>query len=105
MPVFDLKPSECHVSCQNLIGSYASTHSTFNLIGSCNRNPNTQSHKATEIHTLKPLTYKNSSKNNLSVKVNVHDVCVSPEESNNMLDIQFIDNPAALKSRIEGRKN
>ena len=28
------------------------THSTFNLIGSCNKNSNVQSHKATKIHTL-----------------------------------------------------
>ena len=28
VPLFDLKPSECHVRCQNLIiGTYASTHS------------------------------------------------------------------------------
>ena len=27
---------------KKLIGSYASTHSTFKIIGSCNRNPNTQ---------------------------------------------------------------
>ena len=47
LPLFDLKPSESNVRCQNLIGSYASTHSTFNLIGSCNTNPNTQSHKYT----------------------------------------------------------
>ena len=42
------------------------THSTFNLIGSCNKHPNIQSHKATKIHTLTPLTYElflqNSSK-------------------------------------------
>ena len=48
VPLFDLKPSECHVRCQNLIGSYASTHSTFNLITPCNKHPNTQSHKATK---------------------------------------------------------
>ena len=41
------------MSCQNLIGSYASTHSTFNLIGSCNRNPNTQSHKDRKIQSHK----------------------------------------------------
>ena len=32
VPLCDLKPSECHVSCQNFIGSYASTLSTFDLI-------------------------------------------------------------------------
>ena len=60
--------------CQDLIGSLASTHSTFNLIGSCNKHPNIQSYKvtklqrykATKIHTLTPLTYElffqNSSK-------------------------------------------
>ena len=47
--------------CQDLIGSWASTHSTFNLIGSCNKHLNIQSHKATKIHTLTPLT---SSKRN-----------------------------------------
>ena len=51
LPLFDLKPSECNVRCQNLIGCYASTHSTFNLVGSCNRNPNTQSHKHTYAQT------------------------------------------------------
>ena len=30
---------------QDLIGSYASTHSTFTLLGSCNKHPNIQSHK------------------------------------------------------------
>ena len=38
------------VRSQNLIGSYVSTHSTFNLIGPCNRHPNIQSQKATKIH-------------------------------------------------------
>ena len=51
VPLFDLKPSECYVRCQNRIGSYASTHSTFNLPGSCNRNPNTQSHIDTYAQT------------------------------------------------------
>ena len=46
------------VRCQNLIGSYVSTHSTFNLIGPRNKHPNIQSHKATKIHTPKPLTYE-----------------------------------------------
>ena len=59
VPLFDLKPSECHVRCQNLIiGTYASTHSTFNLIGPCNKHPNIQSHKGLNIHMLKPLTYE-----------------------------------------------
>ena len=31
-------------------------HSTFNLISPCNTNPNRQSHKATKIHMLTPLT-------------------------------------------------
>ena len=60
--------------CQDLIGSLASTHSTFNLIGSCNKHPNIESYKdtklqsykvtklqrykATKIHTLTPLTYE-----------------------------------------------
>ena len=55
VPLFDRKPSECHVRCQSLIGSYASTCSTFNLIGPYN---NIQTPKATKIHTLKPLTYE-----------------------------------------------
>ena len=46
------------VRSQNLIGSYVSTHSTFNLIGPCNRHPHIQSQKATKIHTPKPLTYE-----------------------------------------------
>ena len=45
VPLFDRKPSECHVRCQSLIGSYASTRGTFNLIGPCN---NIQTHKATK---------------------------------------------------------
>ena len=49
-----------------LEGQNASTHSTFNLIASCNKHPNIQSHKATKIYTLTPLTYdiffQNSSK-------------------------------------------
>ena len=65
--LFDLRPGEWHVRCQNLIGSYASTPSTFNPIGSCNRNPNTQSH--TEIHTLKPLT---------SITSNIHVTFYAP---------------------------
>ena len=36
----------------------ASTHSTLNLIGPCHRHPNTQSHKASKIYTLRPLTYE-----------------------------------------------
>ena len=55
VPLFDRKPSEYHVRCQSLIGSYASTCSTFNLIGPYN---NIQTPKATKIHTLKPLTYQ-----------------------------------------------
>ena len=39
------------VRCQNLIGSYASTHSTLTLIGPCNTHPNIQSHKDTYAHT------------------------------------------------------
>ena len=65
LPLFDLKPSECNVRCQNLIGSYASTHSAFNLIGSCNTNPNTQSHKDTYTQItdmLYELFFQNSSK-------------------------------------------
>ena len=46
------------VRSQNLIGSYVSTHSTFNLIGPCNKHANIQSQKATKIHTPKPLTYE-----------------------------------------------
>ena len=34
--------------CQNLIGSQASTHSTFNFTGPCNRHPNTKSHRVTQ---------------------------------------------------------
>ena len=60
------------VRCQNLVGSYAWTHSTFNLIGSCNKHPNIQRHKAIKTHTLKPLTYElffqNSSKTKEIVK-------------------------------------
>ena len=74
--MFDLKQS-LTVRCQNLIGSYASTHSTFSFIGPCDKHPNIQSHKATKpqshkatkIHTTKPLTYElffqNTSKPNL----------------------------------------
>ena len=36
----------------------ASTHCIFNLTGPCNTHPNTQSHKAKKIHTLRPLTYE-----------------------------------------------
>ena len=75
VPLFDLKPSECHSRCQNLIiGTYASTHSTFNLIGPCNKHLNIQRYKGTNIHTLKPLTYElffqNSSKSNRIMKQN-----------------------------------
>ena len=68
------------VRSQNLIGSYVSTHSTFNLIGPCNRHPNIQSQKATKIHTPKPLTFKISQKGlspfsllflNLCVPINI----------------------------------
>ena len=45
------------VGCQNLIGSYTSTHSSFNLIGPRNKYPNIQIYKDTyQAHTLKPLT-------------------------------------------------
>ena len=45
------------VRCQNLIGSYTSTHSSFNLIGPRNKYPNIQIYKDTyQAHTLKPLT-------------------------------------------------
>ena len=50
VPLFDFL-KQCHVRCQNLIGSYASTHSTFNLIDPCNRHPNIQSHKDTYAQT------------------------------------------------------
>ena len=43
--LFDLK--QCYVRWQNLIGSYALTHSTFNLTGPRSRHPNIQSHKDT----------------------------------------------------------
>ena len=33
-------------------------HSAFYLIGPCNTHPYRQSHKATKIHTLTPLTYE-----------------------------------------------
>ena len=47
------------VRCQNRIGSYTSTYSSFNLIGSRNKYPNIQIHKDTyQEHTLKPLTYE-----------------------------------------------
>ena len=36
----------------------ASTDSIFNLIDPCNAHPNTQSHKPTKIHTLRPLIYE-----------------------------------------------
>ena len=58
VPLFDLKPSKCHVRCQNLIGSYAPTHITFNLLGPYNKHSNIQSYKATKKHMLKPLTYE-----------------------------------------------
>ena len=61
--------------CQDLIGSLASTHSTFNLIGSCKKHPNIQSYKntklqrykATKIHTLTPLTYELFFQNSSSI--------------------------------------
>ena len=40
---------------KNLIGSYAWTQSTVNLIGSCNKDPNIQSHKDTYAHNTKQL--------------------------------------------------
>ena len=58
---------------QNLIGSYASTHRTFNLIGPCKKHLNIQSHKNTyaqstdiwaifQINSIKELkTWKSSS--------------------------------------------
>ena len=59
VPFFDLKPSKCHVRCQDLFGSYAPTHIAFNLLGPYNKHPNIPSYKDTKpIHTLKPLTYK-----------------------------------------------
>ena len=52
-------PMSLTVRCQNLIGSYTSTHSSFNLIGPRNKYPNIQIHKDTyQEHTLKPLTYE-----------------------------------------------
>ena len=39
------------VRCQNLIVCYASTHSTFNLLGPCNKHPNIQSQKDTYAQT------------------------------------------------------
>ena len=38
--------------CQNLIGSNATTHSNFTLIGPCNTHLNTQSHKDTYAQTI-----------------------------------------------------
>ena len=48
----------CLNRCQDLIGSSASTHSTFNIVGSCNKHPNIQRCKATKTYTLTPLTYE-----------------------------------------------
>ena len=48
--------------------------------------------------TERGLVLSTLSKSNLSVQVNVHDVCVGPDESNNVLDIQSIDNPAAFRA-------
>ena len=46
-----------YIICQNLIGSYISTHSSFNLIGPRNKYPNIQIYKDRyQAHTLKPLT-------------------------------------------------
>ena len=44
--------------------------------------------------TERGLVLSTLSKSNLSV----HDVCVGPVESNNVLDIQSIDNPAAFRA-------
>ena len=54
------------ISCLNARSHWflASTHSTFNLIGSCNRNLNTQSHTDTYAHTTVSYFFKNSSKTN-----------------------------------------
>ena len=56
VPLFVLKPSECHERCQNLIGSYRHQF----IVSSTLLAPATEirKHKATEIHTLKPLTYE-----------------------------------------------
>lgn len=48
--------------------------------------------------TERGLVLSTLSKSNLSVQMNVHDVCVGPDESNNVLDIQSIDNPAAFRA-------
>ena len=54
------------ISCLNARSHWflASTHSTFSLIGSCNRNLNTQSHADTYAHTTVSYFFKNSSKTN-----------------------------------------
>ena len=47
LALFDLKHSNVMFRCQNLIGSWASTHSTFDLIDPCNR---IQTHKARDTY-------------------------------------------------------
>ena len=54
------------ISCLNARSHWflASTHSNFNLIGSCNRNLNTQSHRDAYAHTTVSYFFKSSSKTN-----------------------------------------
>ena len=66
MPLFDLK--QCHVRCQNLIGSYASTHSTFNHIGLETKIRTYKATKATKIHTGRLSTENGSAVDHMIVK-------------------------------------
>ncbi|CAH3172029.1 unnamed protein product, partial [Porites evermanni] len=50
-----------------------------------------------ELTTEGGIVLSRLANSNLSVQVNVHDVRIGPDESNNVLDIN-IDNPAALKA-------
>ena len=64
--------------CQNLLGSQASTHSTFNLIGPCNTHPNRQSHKRHKV--TKPQRYTCSHYWHIKIAQQWKIIKVSPEK-------------------------
>ena len=78
MPLFDLKQYLLTVRYQNLIGSSASTHTTFNLIGPCNKHPKIQSHKDANAQTTDIWAIFSKWVKNMQLKNNPHVLHAKP---------------------------
>ena len=78
------------VRCQNHIGSYASTHSTFNLIGPCtSEHTKPQSHKATRYIRSHHWHHDELSFQNSSIKLEEEIIRYCFIEYNNMIKVEI----------------